>query len=53
MTQDTKESPQDFLLRALSLRERVIFASKAEDTLKYDTHLVQSIYTRCGDGPSR
>lgn len=44
MTQDTKESPQDFLLRALSLRERVIFASKAEDTLKYDTHLVQSLF---------
>lgn len=44
MTQDTKESPQDFLLRALSLRERVIFASKAEDALKYDTHLVQSLF---------
>ena len=44
VTQDTKESPQDFLLRALSLRERVIFASKAEGALKYDTHLVQSLF---------
>ncbi|KAK3715655.1 hypothetical protein QZH41_020727, partial [Actinostola sp. cb2023] len=35
LIQDPKESPQDFLLRALSLRERVIFASKADDALSY------------------
>ena len=33
ITQTAKESPQD--LRALSLRERVIFASKAEGAVMY------------------
>ena len=44
MIQDPKESPQDFLLRALSMRERIIFASKADDSLKYDAVLVQSLF---------
>jgi len=43
--QDLKESPQDFLLRVLSLRERIIFASKADNAMKYDAALVQSLFT--------
>lgn len=45
IVQGTKESPQDFLLRALSLRERVIFASKADDKgMQYDECLVHSLF---------
>ena len=33
ITEMAKESPQDFLLRVLSLRERVIFASKVEEAV--------------------
>lgn len=35
LVQEPKESLQDFLLRALSIRERIIFASKADNALKY------------------
>ncbi len=45
MVQGSTESPQDFLLRALSLRERVVFASKAEGAvMKYQPELVQSLF---------
>lgn len=45
IVQDLKETPQDFLLRALSLRERVIFESKADNAMKYDAGLLQSLFT--------
>lgn len=45
MVQGPAENPQDFLLRALSLRERVIFASKTEGAvMKYEPGLVQSLF---------
>lgn len=44
LVQETKETPQDFLLRALSLRERVNFASKADDSMKYDPVLVRNLF---------
>lgn len=37
MCQSPKETPQDFLIRALDLRQQVLFASQAEDgTVKYE-----------------
>jgi len=46
LVQGPKESPSDFLLRALSLRERVIFTSQAEDTgIRYEPSLVRSLFT--------
>ena len=46
VVQGPKESPQDFLLRALSLRERIVFASKDDETgMKYDAILVKSLFT--------
>ena len=46
IVQSPKENAQDFLLRALSLRERILFASKAEETgLKYDARLVYNLFT--------
>jgi hypothetical protein len=44
MCQDPKESPQDFLIRAMDLRQQVIFASQAEDgPVKYDSGLVNAL----------
>lgn len=44
LSQDPKESAQSFLVRALDLRQRVIFASKeAGSGLRYDPSLVQSM----------
>ena len=47
LTQEQKESPQDFLFRALDLRQRVIFASKEktkkDSGMTYDTKLVQNM----------
>lgn len=46
LTQEPKESPQDFLFRALDLRQRVIFASKEktkDSGMTYDTKLVQNM----------
>ena len=45
--QGPKESPDAFLLRALDLRQRVLFASKEADAiLKYDPQLVQGMFLR-------
>ena len=45
VTQDIKESPQSFLVRALDLKQKVIFASQeAGSGLKYDPTLVQSMF---------
>lgn len=45
--QGPKESPDAFLLRALDLRQKVLFASKEADaSLKYDPQLVQGMFLR-------
>ena len=44
LSQDQKESAQSFLVRALDLRQKVVFASKeAGSGIKYDPTLVQSM----------
>ena len=43
--QGSKESPQNFVIRALDLRQKIIFASQeAESALRYDPVLVQSMF---------
>ena len=45
LCQGPKESAQDFLIRAMNLREQVIFFSQAvESTVKYSASLVQSLF---------
>lgn len=44
LTQDSKESPQEFLFRALDIRQKVIFASKDKTSLSYDPVLVQNMF---------
>ena len=45
MCQSPKEMPQDFLIRALDLRQQVLFASQAEGgTVKYDPSLVHPLF---------
>ena len=45
LTQENKETPQDFLFRALDLRQRVIFASKEKtgSAIIYDDKLVKNM----------
>ena len=45
LAQETRKTPQDFLFRALDLRQRVIFASKEKtgSAMTYDDKLVQSM----------
>ena len=46
LCQAPKESAQDFLIRAMNLRQQVIFASNASDCgIKYEPALVQSLFT--------
>lgn len=43
--QSSKETPQNFLIRAMDLRQKILFASQeAESSLKYDPALVQSMF---------
>lgn len=43
--QGNKETPQNFLMRVLDLRQKILFASQeAESGLKYDPALVQSMF---------
>lgn len=43
--QSSKETSQNFLLRAMDLRQKILFASQeAESGLKYDPVLVQSLF---------
>ena len=45
LCQGPKESAQDFLIRAMNLRQQVIFASQADDSVvKYEKSLVQSLF---------
>lgn len=53
LVQKTKETPQDFLLRALSLRERVNFTSKVDESIKYDHVLVRNLFVYSVDTGSR
>eukprot|EP00057_Strongylocentrotus_purpuratus_P028034 XP_011682508.1 PREDICTED: uncharacterized protein LOC105446855 [Strongylocentrotus purpuratus] len=43
--QSPRESPQEFLLRMLALRQKILFASKEADaTFRYDATLVQGMF---------
>ncbi|KAF0027602.1 hypothetical protein F2P81_020343 [Scophthalmus maximus] len=43
--QNCKETPQNFLIRAMDLRQKILFASQeADSSLKYDPALVQSLF---------
>ena len=43
--QNSKETPQNFLIRAMDLRQKILFASQeADSSLKYDPALVQSLF---------
>lgn len=43
--QSSKETPQNFLIRAMDLRQKILFASQEDDSgLKYDPALVQSLF---------
>ncbi|XP_051729798.1 uncharacterized protein LOC127501688 [Ctenopharyngodon idella] len=43
--QRTRETPQSFLIRALDLRQKILFASQEDDSgLKYDPALVQNMF---------
>lgn len=43
--QSGKETPQNFLLRAMDLRQKILFASQEDESgLKYDPALVQSLF---------
>jgi len=43
--QEASESPQDFLVRALNLKQRIIFVSNATDgSIKYEPSLVQALF---------
>lgn len=43
--QSGKETPQNFLIRSMDLRQKILFASQeAESSLKYDPALVQSLF---------
>lgn len=44
IVQNQKESPSDFLLRAMSVRERIIFTSQEETGIKYEPKLVKSLF---------
>ena len=45
ISQGQKESPQDFLIRAMDLRQQVMFASKVTgDNVKYEPSLVQALF---------
>ena len=45
LCQGPKESAQDFLIRAMNLRQQVIFSSQTVDsTVKYEPSLVQSLF---------
>ena len=43
--QEANESPQDFLVRALNLKQQIIFVSNATDgSIKYEPSLVQALF---------
>ena len=44
LVQKEGESAQDFLFRALGLRQKVMLASEAEAAIRYDENLVKSVF---------
>ena len=45
LCQEASETPQDFLMRAMSLKQQVLFVSSANDSpIKYEPSLVQSLF---------
>lgn len=50
LVQEPQESPQNFLIRALYTRQKILFASQEVDTeLKYDPKLVQGMFLHAVD----
>ena len=50
--QQAGESPQDFLVRALNLKQQIIFVSNATDgSIKYEPSLVQALAVRAKSRP--
>ena len=48
LTQSPGEDPQTFLMKALELCQKILFASKeASAVIKYDKQLVQSLFLHC------
>ena len=47
LCQSPKETPQAFLMRALDIRQKILFASdESEDGLKYETEHIQQLFLR-------
>ena len=45
MVQEQSESPLDFLMRALKLRQHVLLASQESDSkIRYDQSLLQNVF---------
>ncbi len=45
ISQAQRESPQEFLIRALTIRQKIVFTSKKGDSkIKYDEQLVQGLF---------
>ena len=59
ISQSPKEDPQSFLIRALTTRQKIVFASQESDSkIKYDEELVQGLFlhgveTRLADATIR
>ena len=47
LTQNSKETSSEFLMRALELRQKVLYASKeSSEEMKYSTELIQTLFIR-------
>ena len=47
LCQNTKEAPQSFLMRALDLRQKILFTNEeGDDELKYDAEHIQQLFLR-------
>lgn len=44
--QDHKESPQDFLFRAIELKDRLLYASKGQEAEHYGVDLIKRKFLR-------
>ena len=46
LSQELKETPQAFLMRALDARQKVLLANEMESSLKYDAELAQGMFLK-------
>lgn len=49
ISQDSKESAQDFLFRAIELKDRLLYASKSKEAAHYNPGLVKRKFLRSVD----